>query len=112
MKAAAFSWRDGRLIEIPPLPGLPAYEEMHARAINDRGQLVGYSTRAGLAVGGFLWDSRSGTLIPLPGFPGTETAAFDIDNRGPIAAAARTTPDDDQQPDAVLLIPERHPTTS
>lgn len=46
----------------------------------------------------------------LPGFPGTETAAFDIDNSGQIAAAARTTPDD-QEPEAVLLIPRRHPTS-
>jgi hypothetical protein len=85
----SFTWRRGRLTDIPRPAGLPDATLLQSTGINDRGEVVGTD--------GFRWDGR--TVSILPG--GTQPA--DIDDRGRIVGFVGG-PDGTR---AVLLTPTR-----
>lgn len=75
-------WRsDGSTIELGTLPS-PRGAWAHAEGINERGQVVGFST-SWEGSRAFLWTQELGmvSLGALPGFE-RESAAYDINNRG------------------------------
>ncbi|MFL5910968.1 MAG: hypothetical protein ACJ768_10410 [Gaiellaceae bacterium] len=86
---------------IPLLPAMPEASMMQAQGVNYRGQVVGYD-----GYDGFVWDSDTGTLSTLPGLNHVGPAAYGINDRGQIAGAAGTGPEN-LQPHAVLLSPAR-----
>jgi uncharacterized membrane protein len=78
---------------------VPGAQVNFPSGINDRGQIVGYSSTdlAATTVSGFLRDARGRfTAINRPGAIGT--AAFDINNRGQIAIIAPDPPPTDPAP--------------
>jgi probable HAF family extracellular repeat protein len=71
---------------VTKLPGLSAGNLGVATALNNRGQVVGYSTDLRLDSGTFrpfLWDPDFG-LIALGSLGGTDGEALDINDRGQI----------------------------
>jgi probable HAF family extracellular repeat protein len=72
-------WSRGRVIHLGDLGG--GYSE--ALGINDRGEVVGRSSRADGSSGAFLW--RDGTMIDLGALTGApRSEAFAINNRGQV----------------------------
>lgn len=83
----AFLWQDGVMTDLGTLPNLQFSE---ARAINNRGQVVGDSTLTGKPpFNGAIWENGGVTSLgALPG--GTPSFAIGINNRGQIVGGART----------------------
>ncbi len=76
---SAFVWHDGVRTSIPPLPGGDRNE---ARAINDRGEVVGFSSVGDYTNHAFHW--RAGVLTDLSGGYEFSSLASDINNRGQV----------------------------
>lgn len=85
--ASAFLWSRGRMIDLGSLgPGYQSY----AHAINDRGQVVGYSHLGAASVSAFLWQDGVMTEIPSTlGRPGSR--AYGINDKGHIVGIASTS---------------------
>lgn len=83
-RTRAFAWKAGSLRELPVLTGDDAN---HASAINDSGQIVGYSAgyRGQRAV---RWQDASVTLLPQP--DEERSAALGINARGDVVGLAGT----------------------
>lgn len=86
VKTRAFLWQNGRLTDLGSLPGS---NDSEARAINSRGQIIGYSYAQNIKTGeeslrhAFLWQNgRMTKLGTLPG--GRQSAATAINNHGQI----------------------------
>jgi uncharacterized membrane protein len=80
----AFMWRHGRISVLPPLPG---DQNSFANAVNDRGDVVGFSRDPGFRA--VLWRS-DGTMVDLTAETGL-VVVNDLDNSGRLAGA--TAPD-------------------
>jgi probable HAF family extracellular repeat protein len=77
----AFLWRDGVMTDLGVLPGA---ESSYAHAINDRGEIVGWSGTIGGEddwIHAFVW--RDGAMVDI-GAPAVGSSASDINNRGEI----------------------------
>ena len=75
----AFSWRDGVLTELPDLPGASMSQ---ATAINNHGDVAGFSQSAqGAVVGAVVW--RNGIIMRLEGLG----VAHAINDRGEVAGS-------------------------
>lgn len=72
-----------------PLPPLGGDAESFAFGINDRGDVVGHSLRAGGGATAVIWDSAGNptALLPLPG--GDESFAVAINNSGMTVGQSR-----------------------
>lgn len=83
----AFLWQGGVMTDLGTLPNLQFSE---ARAINNRGQVVGDSTLNGNPpFNAALWENGGVTALgALPG--GTRSFAIGINNRGQVVGGART----------------------
>jgi probable HAF family extracellular repeat protein len=87
--ARAVLWRDGELIDLGTLGG----DISQARALNEAGQIAGYSTTGpdqtfpGPGMHAFLWED--GTLTDLGTLPGSETSlAFAINEAGQVVGTS------------------------
>jgi len=79
-------WRDGNIQELPTFPGDP---DGQANAINDNGQVVGYSGPCipPLEHHALLW--QSGVMTDLGNFGGSRhNGALDINNQGQVVGTA------------------------
>ena len=81
----AFIWRGGRLIDLSPLPG---FSSSYATAINDGGNVVGYSVGDG-GISAVLWRP-DGTAVDLTAETGLHEVT-DLDNAGRLVGSV--TPD-------------------
>jgi probable HAF family extracellular repeat protein len=81
----AFIWRGGRLIVLSPLPG---FSSSFATAVNDRGQVLGYST-GDSGISAVLWRP-DGTAVDLTAETGLSQVT-DLDNAGRLVGSV--TPD-------------------
>jgi probable HAF family extracellular repeat protein len=77
--ARAFLWRHGTIVDIGTLPG---GNVSYAQAINDRGEVVGWSEARDGRLHAFRW--RNGVMKDL-GRSGVGSLAYDINNAGQIA---------------------------
>jgi probable HAF family extracellular repeat protein len=105
----AFLWMDGAMTDLGTLGSDPSSE---AQSINAQGQVVGVSFDSSNDLHGFLWENSGpivdlNTLVP-PGSSVTITNAFQINDRGEIAAKGALSTGEGR---VVLLIPcdENHP---
>ena len=97
----AFLWQDGKMTDLGPLPSHPVChhklavlcESIHtvATAINDRGQVVGYSAGAGDNEHAFLWEK--GKMTDLGTLGGIWSTAADINDRGEIVGSSASAVD-------------------
>jgi probable HAF family extracellular repeat protein len=77
----AVLWENGRMRDLGTLPG--AHAESGAEAINERGQVVGWSSTSSGISRAWLWDK--GKLLNLGTLPGrTESGATDINDLGQV----------------------------
>src|SRR5207237_9635831 len=86
----AFVWGIGTMRELGALPG---YNRSQAQAINDAGQVVGFSGDPSMGGLGhaFLWDN--GTMRDLGTLPGYDySIAFGINNAGRVVGYSFTPP--------------------
>jgi probable HAF family extracellular repeat protein len=79
VKARAFLWRAGKLTDLGTLPGRP---QSTARAINERGQVIGNAFTSGGASRAFLWQSGRRTDLGAAGE--RESVAVAINDRGQV----------------------------
>ncbi len=91
----AFLWRDGQMYDLGKPPGT---SHSHAYAINNAGQVVGYSPTGGFRFIGIYWDRFIGmTLLDdlLPPRTGWRTEwGWDINESGQISGTAYPLPDE------------------
>ena len=86
----AWLWEKGKFIEIGSLGG----EVSAACGINDRGQVVGWSTTAQGRVHAFLW--RKGRMTDLGTLPGGKTSSAQaVNDRGQVVGSADTAAKDE-----------------
>lgn len=85
---AAIAWFEGDQLEVVPLPGLFAEDRGGANAINNLGEVVGYSLGNG-AKHPFLWTPQSGT-IALETVDGRIGEALGINDLGQIVGWSDT----------------------
>src|SRR5207249_10877493 len=86
----AFLWEDGKMRDLGTLPG---YNLSQAQAINDAGQVVGFSGDPSMGGLGhaFLWDN--GTMRDLGTLPGYDySIALGINNDGRVVGYSFTAP--------------------
>jgi probable HAF family extracellular repeat protein len=83
----AFIWTEPN--GMSPLPTLGG-DAGCARAINDKGQVVGWSYTAASEVHAFMWTSKNGIedLGTLPGASAHESVAYGINNGGQVVGYA------------------------
>jgi Predicted integral membrane proteins containing uncharacterized repeats len=83
-------WENGTIVDVGVLPGDTS---SNAQAINNRGQIVGWSSSFSGVYRAFIWDN--GTMSELPGLDGQEgqdTYASDINNRGQVVGSSGSRP--------------------
>jgi probable HAF family extracellular repeat protein len=90
--ARAVLWRDGEMIELGTLGG----DISQARALNESGQIAGYSTTgpdqtfAGPGMHAFLW--QDGTMVDLGTLPGSDLSlAFAINEAEQVVGASTSS---------------------
>ena len=80
-ESSATEWSGGNIIK---LGGLPGYASSSATAINDKGQIVGYSV-VGADADTYATEWSGGNVINLVGLPGsTESVAAAINDAGQV----------------------------
>jgi len=85
----AFIYSGGTMTDLGTLPG---YRYSGARAINDRGQIVGLLTDTGGGLRAFFCSSN-GPMVDMGTLGGTRTYVYDINNSGQAVGYSRTTND-------------------
>jgi probable HAF family extracellular repeat protein len=83
-KIHAFLWENGAFTDL----GTPRKGQSYAWAINNRGQITGYSDTSKGETHAFLWDG--GTLTDLGTLGGRHSFAYAINKHGQVVGASYT----------------------
>jgi probable HAF family extracellular repeat protein len=87
-ESRACLWVKGRILDLGILGSFNGYGYSIAWAINNRGQVVGYSTTANSNAHAFLWEN--GKMIDLGTLGGPTSSAVGINERGQVVGTSAT----------------------